>query len=138
MSLEQQLHQRSNSTCELCGATNNLAVYPVPPEADQSLSTNILACETCTSQINKEASIDMKHWRCLNESMWNYAAPVQVVSWRMLSQLKSEDWAQDLLDMMYLDDETMEWAKALEAADSSTTCLAAVAHDFREACSITE
>ena len=30
----------------------------------------------------------------------------------MLSRLKSEGWPQDLLDMMYLDDENLNWAKA--------------------------
>jgi protein PhnA len=30
----------------------------------------------------------------------------------MLHKLKSLDWARDLLDIAYLDDEAMEWAKA--------------------------
>ena len=30
----------------------------------------------------------------------------------MLSRLKSEGWPQDLLDMLYLDDDNLAWAKA--------------------------
>ncbi|WP_434002901.1 alkylphosphonate utilization protein [Endozoicomonas sp.] len=30
----------------------------------------------------------------------------------MLNQLSSEPWAQDLLDMMYLEDDVKEWAEA--------------------------
>jgi protein PhnA len=44
--------------------------------------------------------------------MWSEVPAVQVVAWRMLNRLKSEGWPQDLLDMLYLDDETMTWAKS--------------------------
>ena len=44
--------------------------------------------------------------------MWNENKPVQVVAWRMLNRLRAEGWPQDLLDMMYLDEETLVWAGA--------------------------
>ena len=44
---------------------------------------------------------------------------VQVLAWRMLYRLRAEGWTQDLLDMMYMDDETMEWAKSTEAMDGA-------------------
>jgi protein PhnA len=44
--------------------------------------------------------------------MWSTVPAVQVMAWRMLNRLKAEGWPQDLLDMMYLEDETKEWAKA--------------------------
>jgi protein PhnA len=47
-------------------------------------------------------------WNRLSDSMWNENLPVQIVSWRMLARLKN----QDLLDMMYLDEDALEWAKA--------------------------
>jgi protein PhnA len=56
--------------------------------------------------------MDPNHWRCLNESMWSEIPAVQVLSWRMLNRLKSNGWASDLLDMLYLDDVTLAWAKA--------------------------
>lgn len=53
--------------------------------------------------------------------MWSEVTAVQVVAWRMLNRFKNESWAQDNLDLMYFDDETLSWAKALgdEDADSS-------------------
>ena len=37
---------------------------------------------------------------------------VQVVSWRMLNRLRQESWASEAIDMMYLDEEKLAWAKA--------------------------
>ena len=44
--------------------------------------------------------------------MWSTIPAVQVMAWRMLQRLKSEGWPQGLLDMMYMEDKTREWAKA--------------------------
>jgi len=49
--------------------------------------------------------------------MWTPTPAVQVMAWRMLTRLSTEAWARDLLDMLYLDDETLAWAKA--AGDGS-------------------
>ncbi|HLF52714.1 MAG TPA: alkylphosphonate utilization protein [Flavobacterium sp.] len=38
--------------------------------------------------------------------------PVQVVAWRMLSRLSKHGWPKELLDQMYLDEETLAWAQA--------------------------
>ena len=116
------LLERSGSKCELCGESNELNVYTIPPDLDGGFDKSILACETCLSQINKETEMDSNHWRCLTESMWNENLPVQVMSWRMLARLNKESWAQDALDMMYLEDDTLNWAKATgegEAEDDS-------------------
>jgi protein PhnA len=59
-------------------------------------------------QIENPETTDEKDWRGLSESMWSEHLPVQIVSWRMLARLKNTD----LLDMMYLDEEALEWAKA--------------------------
>jgi len=60
----------------------------------------------------QKIALDEGHWKCLNESMWSEVPGVQVVAWRMLNRLRSETWAADLLDMLYLDDEKLAWAKA--------------------------
>ena len=44
--------------------------------------------------------------------MWSEHIPVQVVVWRLLFKLKKEGWPQDLLDMMYIEDTTLEIAKS--------------------------
>jgi protein PhnA len=44
--------------------------------------------------------------------MWSQVPAVQVMAWRMLSRLRAEGWPQDLLDMLYLDEDTLAWAQA--------------------------
>ncbi|MCR9226677.1 MAG: PhnA domain-containing protein [Flavobacteriaceae bacterium] len=112
MAVLEALQERSGNTCELCGSTENLQVYEVPPVSTGGLDGSILACKTCIDQIEKQEEVDSNHWRCLNDSMWSEHDTVKVVAWRMLNRLKSEGWPQDLLGMMYLEDETLEWAKA--------------------------
>jgi protein PhnA len=112
MSTEKILHERSESKCELCGATDTLGVYPVPPNTDDNPDQCILICDTCRQQIDNPETMDANHWRCLNDSMWSQVPAVQVMAWRMLTRLRAEGWPQDLLDMLYLDDETLAWAKA--------------------------
>lgn len=34
------------------------------------------------------------------------------MAWRLLTRLSAEGWPQELLDMLYLDGETLAWAKA--------------------------
>ena len=111
MSIEQVLHTRSESRCELCGAQENLVVYEVPPDASNVADKCVLICETCRGQIENPETMDVNHWRCLNDSMWSQVPAVQVMAWRMLSRLSAEGWPQDLLDMLYLDDGTLAWAQ---------------------------
>jgi len=106
--MERTLNKRSGSQCELCAATENLKVYQVLPSKKGGADESILACTTCIDQIENPGNEDQNHWRCLNESMWNEHIPVQVVSWRMLSRLRNNE----LLEQMYLDEDTLAWAQA--------------------------
>ncbi|MEP6803920.1 MAG: PhnA domain-containing protein [Flavobacterium sp.] len=112
MSIERELNKRSGSKCELCAAEENLKVYEVLPTKKGGLDESILACTTCIDQIENHDNVDLNHWRCLNDSMWNENVAVQVVAWRMLNRLRASGWSQELLDMMYLDEDTLEWAQA--------------------------
>ncbi len=51
MSTEKELHTRSESKCELCGALDSLGVYEVPPNSDASADQCLLVCKTCREQI---------------------------------------------------------------------------------------
>lgn len=119
MNTEQLVQERSGSKCELCSATENLAVYEVPPDSKANIDDSVLLCETCIEQINNAAKVDVNHWRCLNDSMWNQTPAVQVLAWRMLSRLSAEGWPQDLLETLYLDNEVLNWAKATVEDQSS-------------------
>ncbi|MCP4933991.1 MAG: PhnA protein [bacterium] len=113
MTIETELRQRSEHKCELCSAPDELTVFEVPPSSGGSIVQCILICETCKKQIDHSDKVDVHHWRALNDSMWSTHPPVQVMAWRILSRLSSnESWARDLLDMLYLDDETLAWAKS--------------------------
>ena len=112
MELREQLLQRSGNTCELSGVGDNLLIYKVEPQTTANVDNCIIISETCLLQIEKREELDKNHWRCLTTSMWSEVPAVQVVSWRMLNRLTNEGWAMDNLDMMYLDDDTLTWAKA--------------------------
>lgn len=118
MSTEATLLTRSESKCELCGSADNLAVYEIPPESDGSADQCVLICATCRQQVEETDTMDTHHWRCLNDSMWSQEPAVQVMAWRMLTRLSTEGWPQDLLDMLYLDDETLAWAQATGEGES--------------------
>jgi len=121
MSTEQTLLDRADSKCELCTSTENLSVYEIPDspadvsEADRS----ILVCENCLGQINNPETTNANHWRCLNDSMWTPVPAVQVMAWRMLDRIKAEGWPQDLLEMLYLEDDVKVWAQAGSSASES-------------------
>ena len=111
MSLLQDLENRSGKQCELCAATVDLSIYEIKPTSTGGVDGSILACNTCVNQIDNPENTDANHWRCLNDSMWSEFRAVKVVAWRMLSRLRKEGWPQDLLDMMYLEDDDLRFAK---------------------------
>lgn len=121
MSIERELSKRSGSKCELCGATENLKVYQVLPTKKGGLDESIMACSTCIDQIENPDNVDLNHWRCLNDSMWSEHSAVQVVAWRMLSRLRGSGWPQELLDQMYLDEDTLAWAQATGEGEEEET-----------------
>jgi len=112
MSVEQDLETRSGNKCELCGATDDLGAYAVPSSPSEDADTSVYVCGTCKNQLEDEAAVNANHWRCLNDSMWSEVDAVKVVAFRMLNQLKGEGWTQDLLDMMYLEDDVKAWAES--------------------------
>ncbi len=118
MSIENTLQERSGSKCELCSSAENLDVYQVPPDSSVDVDNSVYLCETCRNQLEKLEEVDVNHWRCLNDSMWSQLPAVQVLAWRMLTRLRAEGWPQDLLDMLYLDEDTLNWAQA--AGDGET------------------
>jgi len=111
MSIETTLQDRSGNVCELCASSTSLTVHEVPPTEAHS-DKCVLICDKCTTEITVAESLDVNHWRCLNDSMWSQVPVVQVMAYRMLKRLigAGESWAQDLLDMLYLEEDTLAWA----------------------------
>lgn len=111
MGIENELMERSQNVCEICESSSDLGMFTVAPKSGDVAADNIWVCGTCRNQLLDPSTADPNHWRCLNASIWSEVAAVKVVSWRMLNHLIAESWAADLLDMMYLDEEELEWAK---------------------------
>lgn len=106
-----EVQARSAGKCELCACPDDLAIYEVPFSPDEADNRTML-CANCRHQIENPDAMDVKHWRCLSESMWSTAPAVQVMAWRLLKRLDGEHWAQELLDMLYLDETVQAWAGA--------------------------
>ncbi|MBL4813087.1 MAG: PhnA domain-containing protein [Rhodobacteraceae bacterium] len=102
-----QLTARAGNVCELCGGVEGLSAVEVAPRADEAA----LCCAVCATGLGEEAQ-DGNHWRCLLSSMWSEHPAVQVLAWRMLSRLKSEPWAAEALEMLYLEPDVLGWAEA--------------------------
>lgn len=113
MSILEELKSRSGGVCELCGSSENLDVFEVTP-SNGSAEESIVICSKCRAQVEEQDSLDETHWNCLNESMWSEIPAVKVASFRLLQKLGR----QDLLDMMYLEDDERKWAESgMETAD---------------------
>ncbi len=105
MSIKESLVKRSGGVCELCSSTDNLDVYEVTP-SNGTVDQSILVCSTCKEQLEDNSKMDESHWHCLNDSMWSEVDAVKVVAYRVLTILKK----QEMLDMLYLEDDVKNWA----------------------------
>lgn len=113
MKSEDIVKQRSGGKCELSGETGNLNFYEVQPTSGNEAERLILISDKALAQIEKKEEPDSNYWqKFLTTAMWSEIPGVQVVCWRMLQRFRNETWAAEALDMLYLDGETLEWAKS--------------------------
>jgi len=114
MTINAILQARAGAKCELCSAEQALTAYPVPHSPASDDDHSVAICDACRGQLEQPDTLVVNHWRCLGDSMWSQVPAVQVMAWRQLKNLvaKGEVWAQDMLDMMYMEDETKTWAEA--------------------------
>jgi len=102
-----------SSVCELCGSSEGLSALEVAP-SDGSAEQSIYVCSNCKTQI-ESGELDETHFNCLNDSMWSETPAVAVMSYRLLSALGR----QDLVDMMYMEDDVKAWADAQSIGGNS-------------------
>lgn len=128
--LEPAVAERSGGRCELCEGTDGLAVVEVGPSADPTPDRALHACGRCAAGLGGELGDDPGHWFCLQGSAWSEVPVVQVASWRLLGAVGAT-WATDLRDQIYLDEDTLQWARsgqrtheAVVTVDSNGTPLA--------------
>ena len=116
MSIGPELKQRNNNLCELCNVETPTHDYTVSPKNEESIDNQVALCDTCLTAIDdKDASF---HWRCLEGSIWSQEPSVQALSYRILQNFKEEDWANNLISSVDLDETIVQWAlSAFEVAD---------------------
>ncbi len=96
-------------TCALCSAETDLIAHPVP---GGPAGATAQICTTCAVQIDGTPEPD--HWRCLASAMWAEDAATQVLAARMLARLSGHDWARDLADQLWLEDDTRTWVENVQ------------------------
>lgn len=111
MSIEAVITKRCKSKCELCNAAEPLKFYEVNSSNGTTADNCIMLCDKCIAQIDKKEELDSQHWKILSETMWSEVSGIQVLAWRMLNRLRNESWAMDNLDMLYLNEDNLTWAK---------------------------
>jgi len=110
MSIDSALLKRAEAKCELCYAEDNLTAYDIPPITLKSLDKSILLCSNCLDQVENPEKMEPDRWHCLSDRMWSPIAAVQVMSWRLLNRLKGEGWPNELLEILYMEDDVKKWA----------------------------
>ena len=113
------LARRSKSHCELCDAHGvKLHIHEVPPvPSTPDFENCIFICDTCKDQIDKPKTIDINHWHCLHSSIWSEVKPVQVMACLMAKRISDKaDFAEELLDQVYLEEDTQQWIVDAEKA----------------------
>ena len=96
--------------CQLCGEVHDLSAFEVS-KAPDGVNAEIMICEACTSA-QAARPLHPDYWSFLTTAMWSESPAVKVMSYRLLDALKSNAWAQEALDMIYLEPEEQSWAEA--------------------------
>lgn len=113
--ISKQLQERCEGICELCATHAATQEFTVTPKEDKP-ENQVALCDTCFQEM--DANSDPSYWRVLEGSIWNANEAVQALSYRLLYQLKDQDWAQETMDSVSLEEGTQNWAmEAFKVAD---------------------
>ncbi len=108
MSISKELKERNQELCELCNTEKATQDYTVSPKNDDTIANQVALCDTCLQKIDADdASF---YWRCLEATIWNPEPSVQALSYRILHKYKEEDWANNLINAVDFDENTVQWA----------------------------
>lgn len=103
--------------CNLCNAADAKETYKIEPTSP-NFNSEIEICPQCKEAIESPAK-HCEYLRFLTESIWNENSSVKVLSYKLLNELKDNSWAQDALDIAYLEESELEWANALLESGAS-------------------
>lgn len=107
-------------TCPLCQSSDALHDYSV---SEARSPTTLTICAVCEDALSMPAD-HLPHWSYIPTAMWSEDIAVQVMAYRILKALPDAAFAQDALDMLYLDPDTQAWADAgaLPQPNANPTC----------------
>ena len=108
MKISEKLKQRAQGLCELCTSEEATTAYAVSPKNNDIIENEVALCSTCLQIMEgKDAG---NHWQCLAGSIWNTTPSVQALSYRLLYELKENDWANEILTSVELEEPVITWA----------------------------
>lgn len=109
-------------TCPLCTAANTPLIET--PVSGGPADASALICQTCADQLSAPTP---DHFRALASTMWSEDPCIQVLAARTLKQIDAA-WARDLLDQLYLDEDTQSWADNVDTSNHKDAHGAPLAH----------
>ena len=112
-----KLKERANNKCEICENVDDLKSYAVLG-ADK-YDEDVLLCEICRTAIESSDYSNSNHWRVLTGSIWSETPAVQALSYSILNKLKTENWAQECLESVFIDENIVIWALSEEREEES-------------------
>jgi protein PhnA len=113
MKINLALQNRCENRCELCSEqTDHLQIYAVPPKNEDDNTNVVVLCSNCFTQISLANYSDANYWRCLLGSIWSETPSIQALSYKILKKLSAEDWANECLESISLDESLINWANA--------------------------
>ncbi len=117
--MNDQLKARSGGKCELSGQEDEVLVYTVGP--DSYKDNEVVISKLLADQLEGRANVVADDWRFIPDAMWSEIPAVQVLCWRVLNRLSNEGWAADALDILYLEDDMLNWAKAAPLSEDAVS-----------------
>jgi len=102
-----------SSICELCSSEENVSLVELPV-SDSSEEQSIYLCENCKTQI-ESGDLDENHFNCLNDSMWSETPAAKIMSYILFSRLGR----QDMIEMMYLEEDELKLAEQAVNAEAN-------------------
>lgn len=112
-----ELTRRAKSKCELCEATGvKLQVYEVPPVKDEpEIERCVFICDDCRGKIDNLKKVRENDLRFLSSSIWSEVPMAKALSIYLLKAVGGKfGWAEDMLEDLYIDEETEELVKKIE------------------------
>jgi len=102
-----------SSICELCGSEEGVSLVELPV-SDGSEDQSVYLCENCKTQIEND-DLDENHFNCLNDSMWSETPAAKIMSYILFSRMGR----QDMIEMMYLEEDELKLAEQAVNAEAN-------------------